>query len=289
MKRVSVRLARGIIVAAVVFSGGRLADPAPSALEKTLLHIRTQDFSPIFHIARKRVEGHFTAERERAFLDSLFSMSGKWKALTRGPEAYDRFVRRSFEKALLEPKDLGLVGEAIRQDWAFGAEAARNRLLAVLQEDLLPLHPGLTLPTLRVEFDRLAEALLPSVLQDLGMNLVSIAGSEAAAVLLTAAFASTGLLGEAAMAGGAGGPLTLGVGLAVGLLVGLAIDLTAGEAYEDAARQRIHLQVDEVRNRMIDDVYEALARAVISYRVLQERCVRALHEGRLHELPVARR
>ena len=289
MKRVSKGLARGIVVAAVMFSGGRLADPAPSALEKTLLHIRTQDFSPIFHVARKRVEGHFTAERERAFLDSLFCMSGKWKALTRGREAYDRFVRRSFEKALLEPRDLGRVGEALRQDWAFGAEAARNRLLAVVQEDLLPAHPGLTLPALRAEFDRLAELLLPSVLEDLGMNLASIAGSEAAVVILVAALGSTGLLGEAAMAGAAGGPWTLGVGLAIGLVVGLAIDLTAGEAYEDVARQRIHLQVDEVRNRMIDDVYEALARAVISYRMLQERCVRALYEGRIHELPVARR
>jgi hypothetical protein len=289
MKRVSTGLARGILLAAVVFSGGRLADPAPSPLEKTLRHLRSQNFTPIFEVARKRVEGHFTVEREGAFFESLFSMSGKWKALTRGPEAYARFVRRSFEKTLVEPAELRRVGEAIRQDWAFGAAAARNRLLAVLQEDLLPLHPGLALPELRAEFDRLAGELLPSVLQDLGLNLVSIAGSEAAVVILTAALGSTGLLGEAAMAGAAGGPWTLGVGLAIGLAVGLAIDLTAGEAYENVARQRIHLQVDEVRNRMVDDVYEALARAVISYRVLQERCVRALHEGRLHELSAARR
>lgn len=289
MKRVGRGLARGIVVAAVVFTGGTLADPAPSPLDRALRHIRSQDFTPLFDVARKRVEGHFTAGRERVFHESLFSLSGKWKAATRGREGYERFVRRSFEKALLEPSDLARIGEAIRQDWALGVAAADNRLLAILEEDLRPLHPQLTLPVLRAEFDRLAESLLPAVLEDLGMNLVSIAGSEAGVVIVMAALGSTGLLGEAAAAGATAGPWTFGVGLAVGLLVGLAIDWTAGEAYEDVARQQVHLQVNEVRNRMIDDVFEALARAVISYRTLQERCVRALHEGRIHDLAAARR
>ncbi len=282
-------LARGIVAAAVVFAGGPLADPAPSLLDRSLRHLRTQNFTPLFDVARQRLEGHFTRDRERAFFESLFSLSGKWKALSRGPEAYDRFVRRSFERTVLVPDQLARLGQAIRQDWVFGLAAAENRLLAVLCEDLRPARPELTLPELRVEFDRVAESLLPSVLQDLGMNLVSMAGSEAAVVILTSALGSAGLLGEALLAGAAGGPWTFGVGLAVGLLVGLVIDCTAGEAYEEVAQLKIHLQVTEVRNRMIDDVYEALARAVISYRVLQERCIRALFEGRPHELTSARR
>jgi hypothetical protein len=289
MRWVSGGLARGIVVTAVVFTGGRLADPAPSPLDRSLRHLRAQDFAPLFEVARKRLEGHFTKDKERAFFESLFSLSGKWKAFSRGPEAYDRFVRRSFERTVLVPAELARIGQAIRQDWAFGLAAAENRLMVALCEDLRPLRPELSLPELRAEFDRLAESLLPSVLHDLGMNLVSMAGSEAAVVILTSALGSAGLLGEVVTAGAAGGPWTFGVSLAVGLLVGLVIDCTAGEAYEEVAQLKIHLQVTEVRNRMIDDVYEALARAVISYRVLQERCIRALYEGRPHELSSSRR
>jgi len=128
---------------------------------------------------------------------------------------------------------------------------------------------------LRVEYDRLSLSLAPCVIRDLGMNLASIAGSEAAAVILTSALTSAGLLGGAA----AGGAWTFGVGLVVGLVVGIVIDETAGAAYEDVARQQIHLKVNEIRNRMVENIYEALGRAVNTYAELQVRCVRALVEG----------
>ena len=281
MMRVGKGLARGIVVASVVLTSGPLSDPAPSRLERPLRFIRSQDFTPLFDVVRKRLEGHFTPEREARFFEALFGVSGKWKAMTRGPEAYERFVGRTFEKSLLEPADLARVTESIRQDWSFGMRSSENRLLALVHADLRPFRPELTLEGLRLEYRDLALSLAPSVLQDLGMNAASLAGSEAAAMLLTAALTSTGLIG--------GGVWTFGVGLAVGLAVGLVIDQTAGEAYEESARIQIHLRVNEVRNRMIDQVFEALARAVILHRELQERCVRALYEGGPHGLPMARR
>ena len=161
MRRVSRALARGIAVAAVFFSGGRLSDPAPSRLYRSLDFIRSQDFSPIFDLARKRVEGHFTVARQEKFLNALFSASGKWKAMTRGREAYERFVGRTFETMVLEPGALAEVLERIRQDWSFGMAAAENRLLAVVYQDLHPSRPGLTMAELRVEYDRLSLSLAP--------------------------------------------------------------------------------------------------------------------------------
>jgi hypothetical protein len=280
MRRVSIWLARGILLAAVGFTGGRLDDPGPSPLFRSLEHIRAQDFSPLFAVARKRLEGHFTPEREKQFFETLFGVSGKWKAMTRGREAYERFVRRSFERTVLDPDELARVAEAIRQDWAFGLASAENRLLAILYEDLRPTHPRLTLPVLRARFDRLAADLVPCVVRDLGLNVASLVGSEAAAVILTSALTSTGLFGGAVAAGAAGGAWTFGIGLVVGLAVGFVIDGTAGEVYEDIGRQQIHLQVNDLRNRMINDVFDALARAVATYRKLQEDCVRAVYEGR---------
>jgi hypothetical protein len=282
-------LARGILVAAVVFTSGRMADPAPSPLDRPLKFIRSQDFAPLLDVARKRLEGHFSPEREARFFESVFSLSGKWKAMTRGREAYERFVGRTFERTVVEPGELAAVTEAIRRDWAFGMAASENRLLALVYSDLRPFRPELTMERLHLEYHDLAASLAPRVLKDLGMNAVSIAASEAAVMLLAAAMTSAGLSGGAAATGAAGGPWTLGVSLVVGLVVGIAIDQTAGEAYEEGARTQIHLQVNGIRNRMIDDVFEALARAAITYRELQERCVRVLYEGGPHERSVAGR
>lgn len=290
MVRVGKGLARGIVAAAVLLTGGRLGESVPTPLQRTLAYLRTQDFTPVFEVARRRVEGHFTPEKERRFRDSLFSMSGKWKALTRSEEAYARYVRRSFERCLLDPSELASLTEAVRKDWLFGVSSAENRLLGVVYRDLRPFRPELTSLSLQARYESLSRSLLPSVVRDLGLNAVSFAGSEAAVSLLAAVVASTGVAGEAAGAAAlAGGPWTFGAGLAVGLAVGLVIDQTAGEAYEDLARTQIQLQVNDLRNRMIDQVYDALARAVISYRRLQEQCVRAIYEGRTDDGLAARR
>ena len=38
-----------------------------------------------------------------------------------------------------------------------------------------------------------------------------------------------------------------------------------------------------VRNQMIDGVHDALVKALLAYRTLQERCVMELYEGGSHE------
>jgi len=288
--RVSKGLARGIAVAAVFLCGDRLGDSAPSPLHKTLAYIRSQDFTPVFAVARQRVEAHFSPQKERDFLETLFSISGKWKALTRSKRSYERHVARSFEKIVLDPAELARLSEAIRQDWIFAVAGSENRLLGVVYEDLRPFRPELTALTLRRQFAGVQTDLLPMVLQDLGLNVVSIAGAEAAVSILTGVIASTATAGEAAgTAAIVGGPWTFGASLAVGLAVGILIDQTAGEAYEDVARTQLRLQVNEIRNQMIDQVYDALARAVFSTRKLQEECVRALYEGRPDDRLAARR
>ena len=58
MKRVSMRLARGIVVAAFLLWGAKLGDSSLTPLQKTLSYLRAQDFSPLFQAARGRVEAH---------------------------------------------------------------------------------------------------------------------------------------------------------------------------------------------------------------------------------------
>ena len=129
----------------------------------------------------------------------------------------------------------------------------------------------------------LAASIGPHVLRDLGMNLISFAGSDAAAVLLVAALSSVGILGTSVAAGTAGGPLTFGISLVAGLIAGIALDALVGDVYEDAARMEVRRHMNGVRNQMIDGVHDALVKALVAYRTLEERCVVALYEGGSYE------
>src|SRR5260221_12890319 len=112
----------------------------------------------------------------------MFSFSGKWKAVTRGRESYERYVRRSFERHVFSPADFQKVLDQIRDDYAYCTAAAETRLLAALYEDIRTVRPGLTFNGFRSEYASLAASLAPNVIRDLGMNLISFAGSDAAAV-----------------------------------------------------------------------------------------------------------
>jgi len=171
----------------------------------------------------------------------------------------------------------------IRADYEYGIRAAENRLLAALYEDVRPARPALTFDAFRAEYAGLSRALAPDVVRDLGMNLISFAGSDAAAVLFTAALSSTGILGTSVAAGATGSPATFGLSLAAGLIAGIALDAIVGDVYEDAARMEVRRQMNALRNRAIDDVHDSLVRALAAYRALQERCVVELFEGDDHE------
>ena len=283
MKRVGVQLARGIVVTVVLLAGGPLVDPGPSRTARALAFVHAQDFTPIFDIAGRRVSEYFDPKKEDRFLEEAFSLSGKWKAVTRSRDSYERYVRRIFEKHVFSVGDFEKVLDQIRSDYVYGTAAAENRLLVALYDDIRPVRPGLSFEKFRTEYGALAASLGPQVLRDLGMNLVSFAGSDAAAVLLVAALSSAGILGSSAAIGGAGGPVTFGASLVIGLIAGIALDAIVGEAYEDAARIDVRRHMNGLRNRAINDVHDALVLALLAYRTLQERCIIQLYEGGSNE------
>jgi hypothetical protein len=283
MKRVGALLARGIVVSVVLLAGGPLIDPGPSRTARALGLVRSQDFTPIFAIAGRRVSDYFDPKKETLFLDEVFSLSGKWKAVTRGRASYERYIRKVFEEKIFSMREFDQVLEQIRSDYVYGTAAAENRLLVALYDDVRTARPGLTFESFRSEYQNLAASLAPVVIRDLGMNIISLVGSDAAAVLLVSALSSAGILGSSVAAGTAGGPATFGVSLAVGIAAGLALDAIVGEVYEDAARMEVRRHVTELRNRAIDDVHGALVKALLAYRTLQERCVVELYEGGSNE------
>jgi hypothetical protein len=283
MRRVGALLARGIVVSVVLLAGGPLIDPGPSRTARALGLVRSQDFTPIFTIAGRRVSDYFDPKKETLFLDEVFSLSGKWKAVTRGRASYERYIRKAFEAKIFSTREFDQVLEQIRADYVYGTAAAENRLLVALYDDVRTARPGLTFESFRSEYQSLAASLAPVVMRDLGMNIISIVGSDAAAVLLVAALSSAGILGSSVAAGTAGGPATFGVSLAVGIAAGLALDAIIGDVYEDAARMEVRRHVTELRNRAIDDVHGALVTALLAYRTLQERCVVELYEGGSNE------
>src|SRR6185503_1914379 len=173
MNRVGVQLARGIVVAAVLLAGGPLVDPGPSRTARALALVRSQDFTPLFDIAGRRVSDYFDPRKEDRFLDEAFSFSGKWKAVTRSRESYEKHVRRIFEKHVFNVRDFETVLDQIRADFAYGTAAAENRLLVALYDDIRPARPDLSFEKFRVAYGEVASTLAPQVLRDLGMNMVS--------------------------------------------------------------------------------------------------------------------
>ena len=283
MRRVGVRLARGIVLAAVLLAGGSLHDPAPSRTARALAFVRAQDYLPLFDIAGKRISEYFDPKKEDRFLAEVFSLSGKWKAITRSRESYERYVRKVFDERVFNPAEFDQVLLKIRSDYDYATRAAENRLLVAMYDDIRPARPDLSFESFRSEYSALASSLAPHVMRDLGMNLISFAGSDAAAVLFVAALSSAGILGTSVAAGTAGGAMTLGISLVVGVVVGFALDELVGDAYEDAARMDVRRHMNALRLRAIDAVHAALVQALLAYRTLQERCIVELYEGEAHE------
>ncbi len=282
MKGVSPWLARGIAAGFLCTAAGDLEGPLSSPLDEAIHKIRSQDFIPVFELAGGRVQGYFAPDRQERFLGEIFSLSGKWKALTRGEPSYARYIRKAFERHVFDPDGFTRVLQQIREDCAFGVAAAENRLLVEIYDGFRRERPEATFPEFRTDYSRLAKDLAPRVLTDLGLNAVSILGADAVTMVVVAALTSAGLLGGSVAAGGAGSAWTLGASLVVGVAVGIALDSIAGEACEDAARMEIRRHVNDLRNRIVRDVADALARALLAHVKLQEACVRALYEGGRH-------
>ncbi len=282
MKRVGRLLAPGAALAVLLLAGGSLSESVESPLHRALHQVRRQDYRPLFDIAGGRVCAVFRPERENAFVEELMSLSGKWKALTRGQASYEKLVRKLFERHVFGPADLEGLYARLREDLAYGFAAMENRLLVSIEADLRVARPELSVPELRQEYRRLAAELAGQAAGDLGMNLVSFAGSEAVSILGLSALASSGVLGPALAAGGASGAWSLGAGLILGIGAGLAIDWALGDAYEASARAEVRRVTQAIRTRLIDAVHDTLAEAVVRHRALQEARVSALFERRPH-------
>lgn len=279
MKRVAAWLTRGIVASAVLLGGSPLADPPPSPLAHALELVRAQDFTPVFGLAARRIEGCFDPKKEEAFIEEVFGLGGKWRAVTRGRESYERYIRRVFEERVFAPGQFDEMLGQIRKDYEYEIAAAENRLLVALYRDLRPARPGLSFESFRGEYASLAASMAPHVVRDLGMNLVSWAGSDAAAVLLVAALNSVGILGTSVAVGSAGGPVTLGISLVVAVAAGVALDAIVGGVYEEAAREELRVHINGLRNRIIDIVHDALVRTLLAYRTLEEQCIIQLYQG----------
>jgi hypothetical protein len=282
MKRVGRKLARGIAFAAAFLAPLRLVDPPPSSLERALFLVRSQDFTPLFESVCRRLEAPFAAERQERFLEELFGLSGKWKALTRGRASYERYVRKAFERHVFGPAEFEQLLEGVRGDVARAFEAAENRLLVALFEDARAERPALRFERFRDDYARLASDLRGQILGDAGLNALSLGAGEAAATAATAGLTSAGILGGAAATGTAGGAWTFGVGLVVSVAAGLAVDAWVGGVCEDAARAQIRAHLAGLRNRLAEEVTRAVGDAVASFVRLQERAVRELYGRAAH-------
>jgi hypothetical protein len=274
--------------AALLLAGGSISESEESAARRALAALRRQDYSPLFDVAAERLQGLFTKDREQAFLDDLLSLSGKWKAATRGEASYRRYVRKLFERTVFGPVDAERLLTQLRADLAYGFAALENRLLVEIEADLRHCRPDLTLPALAGEYRRLSERVAAGVAGDLGMNVVSLVGSEVVSVLGLSALASSGALGPSLAAGGATGAWSLGVGLLLGLGAGLALDWALGDLYEDVARAELRATIHVLRSRLIDEVHATLVAAVLRHREFQEACIRDLFGRRAHGGLVAR-
>jgi hypothetical protein len=267
------------VSAGILLAGGRLSESVESPLDRAVRKVRSQSYLPLFDLASDRVRGAFRREGEDAFVAELMSASGKWKALTRGRESYERHVRKLFERTVFGPATLEGLLSGLKGDLAHGFSALENRLLVEIEADVRVARPDLVLPDVQAEYGRLASDLASQVARDLGLNVVSFAAGEAASALGISALAAGGAWGGAIAAGGAAGAGTLGVGLLLGIGAGLAVDWAVGDVYEEVARAEVRRAAGVLRNRVADGVHAALADACLRHRAFQEARVRALFEG----------
>lgn len=256
MERAGLGTAWGIVLAVVFAAAVPLSNPTPAPLDRALSLVRAQDASPAFESAGRRLQAHFAAMDEDAFIGEIFSLKGKWKALTLDRRAWRDHVQDVFEKHLFNPAALEVVLRDIAEDFRRVEEGQENRLRAALTPALRGSRPEISFPV----FESAPGEFASAVTGDLVMNVVAIGGGEAITMPVLAA---------------GGG---FGWGLIVGLVAGVALDALVGEAHEGMARGEVRLCLNGLRNRILDDVVAALGSAVAARRRAQERCVRKIFE-----------
>jgi len=233
---------------------------------RVVVRSHAADINPTLDLASSRVEVFFKARFARVdtFVNELFGWRGKWRATFWSREDYERHVRRAFERVVLRASDFDRdVLEPMQRDFAFAAAASENRTIA-------DVHALVRVHAPRVEFDRfdasIRAELLSAVLADARMNVVSIGGSEAAAIGMGWALAAAGICA-------ANSWWNAGASLVVGIVVAIVIDAFVGEASEDEARMKVHAELVGLRRQAVDGVIKGLAKAWLGHVARQESAV----------------
>jgi len=74
------------------------------------------------------------------------------KAVTRGRESYERYVRKSFEERVFSEHGFETVLAQIRSDCVYGMAAVENRLLVALYDDIRPGKPELRFQSFQAQY-----------------------------------------------------------------------------------------------------------------------------------------
>jgi len=265
-----------------VMSCGRPAGPAAVDAARASARRHSATSFQVLDLVGQRIE-EFFAKRQagvEAFSDEIFSLRGKWRALFWSRSDFERHVRRRFEARVFRAEDFERdVLEPVREDLAFAIEASEAGLAADLNEWARASRPGVAPPDVRPALSKLVSGL---VLDDLGLNVASIAGSEAAVMAASAILTRMGILGSSVAAGAGTSWATLGVGLVVGTIVGIVIDAAVGDELEEAARETVRLELDGLRRKLMESdegLWRAARRALEVHARALERSAARMVEG----------
>jgi hypothetical protein len=198
-------------------------------------------------VQAKAVKAFFEEKKRhtREFAAAVLSLSGKWNFLVSklpyaDKERHRRFLQAKFQEIIFSPDELKTVLSSAVQGYIARADGLQSELLVALRKDLADseFSPGRTLrlpqtdKAFRNRYDRMAQAMLPTLRRDLGagigklaVNLIATEIATPIAVRVTTASAarlgvSAGLL----ECGLCTGTFTLGAGCAIAFVVDQALD-----------------------------------------------------------------
>ena len=263
-------------------SCGRPAGPSPADAARGSARRHSAEALRVLDLVGSRIEDFFGGRQEKvqAFSDEIFSLRGKWRALFWGREDFERHVRRRFENLVFRSEDFEReVLGPVRGDLGFAIDASEAAVAADLERWARAARPEVIAPDVRPGLSRLvAEA----VIDDLELNVASIAGSEAAAMAASTILTRAGFMGASLAAGASTSWATLGISLIVGAIVGLVVDSTLGDELEEAARDTVRFELDALRMKMMesrDGLWWAARRALETHGRALEKSAAQLAGG----------
>jgi hypothetical protein len=276
------------LVAILLFAAscGRPPDSVSADAARASARRHSAQSFQVLDLVSKRIEEFFGRRQQnvQAFSDELFGLRGKWRALFWSREDFERHVRRRFEDHLFRPEDFEreVVGPA-REDLVFAIEASEAGLASDLNRWTRAARADVTPPDVRPALSRMVAGL---VVEDLGLNIASIAGSEVAALAASAILTRGGILGASVAAGAGTSWLTLGISLIVGVVAGVLIDAVIGEELEAGAQDTVRYELDALRRKMLESdegLWKAARRALEAHGRALERSAGLWIEGPKHD------